>query len=231
VFLEVYPQVLGASILKRCYKCGEYKSRDEFCKDKRSSDGLNQKCRACRSSYHEEHRDTDNEKTRIRQNARRNTDDAYRVKVNEEARQYHAEHRESIRARKRKYYAEHRQQHLEYKRLNRERLAIAHKEYDQSDRGKQVRNTVSRNRLAHIRAANGSITADELAVIRAAQTDKKGRLICWRCGKPIKGTPHLDHWIPLDKGGAHSVGNLHFMHPFCNQSKGAKHPTEIGRLL
>lgn len=91
---------------------------------------------------------------------------------------------------------------------------------------------ISRNkRRFRIQSAEGTYSAGDLAAIRAAQTDKCGRLICWRCGKPIKGTPHLDHWIPLAKGGANEAGNLHYMHGRCNQSKGAKHPTEIGRLL
>ena len=77
----------------------------------------------------------------------------------------------------------------------------------------------------------GRFTKADLVEIRKAQTDKQGRLICWRCNQPIVGTPHLDHWIPLDKGGTNDAGNLHYMHATCNISKGAKHPYELGRLL
>lgn len=86
-------------------------------------------------------------------------------------------------------------------------------------------------RRARLQNAPGSHTADDLIAIRAAQTDAKGRLICWECGKPIKGTPHLDHWIPLDKDGTNYAGNLHYMHAKCNLSKGAKHPHDMGRLI
>ena len=86
-------------------------------------------------------------------------------------------------------------------------------------------------RRARKLAAGGAFTATDLESVRAAQTDRKGRLICWRCGKPIKGTPHLDHWIPLAGGGTNDPGNLHYMHPKCNMTKSAKHPTELGRLL
>jgi hypothetical protein len=77
----------------------------------------------------------------------------------------------------------------------------------------------------------GKHTGDDLIAIRAAQTDNRGRLICWRCGKPIKGASHLDHWIPLAKGGTDDPGNLHYMHAKCNLNKSSKHPTEIGRLI
>jgi len=42
---------------------------------------------------------------------------------------------------------------------------------------------------------------------------------CGICKKPIDGEYHLDHIIPLSKGGEHSEGNLQLAHPFCNQSK------------
>lgn len=86
-------------------------------------------------------------------------------------------------------------------------------------------------RRARVVNAGGDCTADDLTSIRAAQTNAIGQLICWRCGKPITDTPHLDHWIPLSKGGTNDAGNLHYMHARCNLSKGAKLPTEIGRLV
>ena len=91
--------------------------------------------------------------------------------------------------------------------------------------------TYSHNRRARKKNAEGSCTVADLTAIRAAQTDSKGRLICWRCGNPIKGTPHLDHWIPLNKGGSDGPGNKHYMHARCNRTKADKLPTEIGRLI
>jgi hypothetical protein len=106
----------------------------------------------------------------------------------------------------------------EYRRLYPDKRKAA------SDHGKH-------NRRARRRHASGTITKADIDAIRASQTDKRGRLICWRCNKPITGTPHLDHWIPLALGGTNGPGNLHYMHGLCNMSKGAKHPTEIGRLI
>ncbi|MGX1726588.1 HNH endonuclease [Streptomyces diastaticus] len=46
---------------------------------------------------------------------------------------------------------------------------------------------------------------------------------CYVCGAPVE---HLDHWLPLSKGGAHSVENVL---PACaahNLEKHARHPLE-----
>jgi hypothetical protein len=121
-------------------------------------------------------------------------------------------------ARSRSWYAE-----------NREYAAQYAKAYNEAN--PDVRRAQEQRRRAREAQAGGTISASDLADIRAAQTDSKGRLICWRCGKPIKSNPHLDHWIPLAKGGTNDAGNLHYMHAKCNMTKHTKHPTDIGRLL
>jgi 5-methylcytosine-specific restriction endonuclease McrA len=104
---------------------------------------------------------------------------------------------------------------------NPERVAKQRRAYSASNHRRRARKL----------ATGGTFTTADLDAIRAAQTDKRGRLICWRCGKPIKGTPELDHWIPIARGGRNDAGNLHYMHATCNRNKGAKLPTEIGRLI
>lgn len=46
---------------------------------------------------------------------------------------------------------------------------------------------------------------------------------CYNCGKPSE---HIDHVIPIAKGGRHSIGNLAPMCGPCNQSKGSKFYSE-----
>jgi 5-methylcytosine-specific restriction endonuclease McrA len=135
----------------------------------------------------------------------------------------------------RRYYASRKDEYDKY-----------HAEYRRAFPEKRKAAMIGRNhkRRAKLRGNGGTYTAADLAAIRAAQTDKRGRLICWKCNTPIIGddppphlpngvrlSPHLDHWIPLDKGGTNDAGNLHYMHGLCNLEKGAKTPTEIGRLI
>ena len=48
----------------------------------------------------------------------------------------------------------------------------------------------------------------------------------WRCacgcGRNIRHAYHVDHIIPLAKGGRHEVGNLQLLAPVCNLKKAAK---------
>ena len=49
----------------------------------------------------------------------------------------------------------------------------------------------------------------------------KGR--CGICRKKVDPADwHLDHIVPLSRGGEHSYANVQVTHPFCNESKGTK---------
>lgn len=38
---------------------------------------------------------------------------------------------------------------------------------------------------------------------------------------------HVDHFMPLAKGGTNDPSNLQLLHPTCNLKKGARHPAEL----
>jgi hypothetical protein len=188
--------------LKRCTKCGELKPREAFSRATRLRDGLQYACKACNAAYHA----------------------ANAERIAKQKREYNAANRERMEERQREY-------DRKYYAANRERIAERQRKYFQTDAGKVANRAGSHNRRAQKAGSAGTYTASDLASIRAAQTDKLGRLICWRCGKPITDTPELDHWIPLKHRGKNSPGNLHYMHAHCNRTKQAKHPFDIGRLL
>ncbi len=53
---------------------------------------------------------------------------------------------------------------------------------------------------------------------------------CHICGRPVDPAQfHLDHVIPLSRGGAHSPGNLRVAHPTCNLRKAASEPPRSRR--
>jgi len=78
------------------------------------------------------------------------------------------------------------------------------------------------------------VTIGQLAEIaeiyRRSQEDPKVR--CYLCGTLIPiGHRHVDHIMPLSKGGAHRPSNLAVACDKCNRSKHAKLPEDIGLLL
>lgn len=117
-----------------------------------------------------------------------------------------------------------------YRERNREHLRLL-------DRLRRQRNpekyrSYVRNRRARIRFNGGTHTPADIRAQIVAQTDKRGILHCWWCGDAITDRYHVDHRIPLSRGGSNDVRNLCISHPLCNQSKCAKLPHEWnGRLL
>lgn len=216
---EIAPFVVGVSG-KVCRKCGEWKPLDKYWREKASRDGVAATCASCKSVASKARYAADPSKSSVRSKHYR---EANRERVADYQREWVAEHKEHVQEYQRQYREAHAEKRREYAREYRT-------DYIQTERGKAVLKAKDHRRRARKTAA-GSYSAEDLAAIRAAQTDKKGWLICWRCHKPIKGTPELDHFIPLDKGGANTAGNLHFMHAHCNRTKHAKHPHDLGMLI
>jgi 5-methylcytosine-specific restriction endonuclease McrA len=214
VFLEVYPQVLGVSTHKACIKCGELKpaTTEYFYVD---HGNLRLECKVCNAAKSREWYAANRDR-------KADWDKAYRAAHPGEAAQKTRAWREANPGRDAINNKAYRLAHPEKK-------SAQHKAWKAANPDKVKAN---HNRRRARKAGNGGdYTAEDAAAIRAAQTDKQGRLICWKCGKPIKGTPHLDHWQPLKHGGPNSAGNLHYLHARCNLEKGTKLPAELGRLL
>ncbi len=47
---------------------------------------------------------------------------------------------------------------------------------------------------------------------------------CHICGKHVSAQDfHLDHLVPLSRGGTHTRDNIALAHPFCNRQRGPGH--------
>jgi 5-methylcytosine-specific restriction endonuclease McrA len=122
----------------------------------------------------------------------------------------------------------------QYKSLYPDRVKLTKARYAQSVRGKERRNvninryrktelgrirqvTANRNRRAKIKAAPGKHT---VADIQAQHERQKGK--CFYCKKKLgtgKYAYHVDHVIPLAKGGTNDPSNLVITCPACNLHK------------
>lgn len=80
------------------------------------------------------------------------------------------------------------------------------------------------NRRARRAGVTGSHTAADLASIFKAQ---RGR--CAYCRSDLKLGKHVDHIIPLARGGSNDRSNLQYLCPSCNCAKGAKDPAAFAR--
>jgi 5-methylcytosine-specific restriction endonuclease McrA len=87
----------------------------------------------------------------------------------------------------------------------------------------------SRNKRARKRNAEGSHTHDD---IQKQYEYQKGK--CYYCQVRVGDKFHVDHVIPLSRGGSNGPENIVIACPHCNLSKHARMPHEWiqgGRLL
>lgn len=80
-------------------------------------------------------------------------------------------------------------------------------------------------RLKYLRRKNaGSLTVDDLInVYERNKYRNNGVLVCYLCGKVIKGeSGNIEHKTPIIRGGFNVMENLDIAHGACNKSKGAK---------
>lgn len=134
----------------------------------------------------------------------------------EYARAYYAENKEHILKRSHAYYTSNKEQYAEYQRVSLATNPERHRLHVRIRRARRLK-------------AEGSHTAEDIQRQYQAQKGK-----CYYCQCKVGDNYHVDHVIPLARGGSNSPENLVISCPNCNQSKGAKLPSEWaqgGRLL
>lgn len=139
-----------------------------------------------------------------------------RTRYAERLQRYNAVYAESHREKHRAYDLQYHQEHLEKKRQY-------HKLHPEQHRAKV------RNYRARQRSADGTHTVQD---VKKQYERQKGQ--CYWCKKKVGSIYHVDHAIPIIKGGSNDASNIVIACPTCNLSKGGKLPHEWsqgGRLL
>lgn len=194
---------------KKCTKCGETKSATEFARQKKGRDGLQSYCKVCNAAYYAANRDRYIEKSRA----------------------YSSVNRERATERVRAWRAANPERSVEYgvayRAANRKRIAesvrawaIAHPEKHAAK---------ERRRRASKLSAEGSHTAADVTAQYARQNGR-----CYYCHAKVGDKYHVDHVVPLSRGGSDDPSNLVIACPTCNLRKHDKLPSEWpegGRLL
>lgn len=233
---------------KACCQCGLVKPADQFSPDRRASSGMQSRCRPCARGLRKAQRDANIEESRARERA---YVQANKERVYARNSEYRARHPEKVKAAKKAAYEAVRldpdflARRNAYAAANKERK----REYDKAYRAAKG----SEAQLARARAWRKANPEKRAAIVRnyrdrrrqqteggvstadLAEWTAKQKKNCYWCGTRCANGFHIDHYVPLSKGGKHELGNLVIACAPCNLRKNAKDPLafaqEVGRLL
>jgi hypothetical protein len=192
------------SDLKTCAVCRAELSRSEFHKDKTKKDGRVSTCKPCAKARATEWYLANPERAK---EARRGWDSRNR------------DHLNALRKQQRK-------DNPEREKAHREKIP-AHKKIEYSRRWNALNPERRRMHLqaseAKRRGAPGDgFTADD---VRRLLKEQNGA--CAACGTSVEHKRHVDHIMPLARGGRNDTTNIQILCPPCNLSKSARDPVEF----
>lgn len=160
-------------------------------------------------------------------------------KLSNYSKEYRASHASYVAEYRKKnalYYKEH---HKQYYQKNKDRILEYDREYRKNNPEKIASYPSSqkeqkliryRNRRARINKSNGTHTLEEVKNLLLLQRSK-----CAVCKVSISSGYHVDHVVPISKGGGNDILNLQLLCPNCNLRKGAQDPIDFmqsrGKLL
>jgi hypothetical protein len=193
----------------KCTKCGRtYSWSVEYFTPRRRNKlgGCEQPCRSC------------NKDIRAKSDRRKASRKAYYKLHHDEAlsyaKQWYRDNAIRARAKTKRYYEENRELRIEaVKRWMKAHPLVQRLHYQ-------------RRRLK-IAESCGQLNRHDIDL---QYKNQKGR--CWWCNIKLREKYHLDHCVPLSRGGLHDRRNIVISCPKCNLTKGNKLPYEFcGRLL
>jgi 5-methylcytosine-specific restriction endonuclease McrA len=113
----------------------------------------------------------------------------------------------------------------EYKLRNKDRLFEYAKQY--RERHPEVKAITESKRRARRRLVTiGEVTAADIRKMCLEQNS-----CCKSCGKSFSDGYHIDHIVPISRGGPHAIANLQLLCPRCNMRKGCLMPDEWANRL
>lgn len=202
--------------MKTCSRCKQEKPLADFsATEYRCRDCMRDKARAYREAHPDrvkasqaKYNQTDKAKAKARrfyENGGKEKQQAWveanRDKTRAASKRHYESHRETENARSLKWRAEHPDE------VRRHRRESHYRNYETD---------IARGALRRARESEFSVSDKDVRRIMSQP--------CAECG--TTDNLHLDHIVPLARGGRHTVGNLQMLCQHCNQSKGKKVMTE-----
>ncbi len=147
-----------------------------------------------------------------------NTDEEYLAAYAETRKRYYQENREKLAARAK-----------EHAQKKRDAIkAGLHKFMPKQRKSLEEKRAIKNGHVHKRRALENSVPSEQvtLADLRTMRWRQNG--FCLYCNMNLgEHDIHVDHWIPLAKGGSGNKDNLCLLHGTCNLKKGARHPDEF----
>lgn len=209
---------------KTCTKCGETKPLDEFNRHPMGRLGRRSQCRQCLAQKYQENRSEVLAKQAVWRDANREVkqerDRAYharnRERLNAQSKEYRDRNRDLIRARDRAWRAA----NIETRRAGDRRYYAQNADRIKAYRSENIHThwASSYRARAKVRGFKPVVEDFTKADVIAAHGDA-----CAYCGGPFE---HLDHAIPISKGGPHTLANVRPSCAECNVVKSDRTPEE-----
>lgn len=145
---------------------------------------------------------------------------------------YSIKHKEEIARKQKEYYLKNKQRLKEKQKIyyenNKEESVKRMKEYNKTEKGKMIKRNIEHKRRTATK--KGDVTTEQYINMINTSTN------CYWCNcKLNKSNISIDHYIPISKGGLHTLSNLVATCLHCNKTKHGKDPlrfaNEIGRLF
>jgi len=206
---------------KICYKCKNSLSVDNFHKQSRSPDGLSNICKNCKRIQDKEYRERNKEKLALKKKEYKEKNKEILAEKRKQKYRSASEEEIALRKKKKQEYLKNAPEHV--KQCKRE----YDKKYFASERGRNVlKNSLHKRRAQILSSCDNTITLDALENLAKEQNYN-----CKWCNKPLNyelpKQIHLDHIVPLSKGGTHSINNVCWSCANCNFKKSSKLPDEF----
>lgn len=227
--------------LKICKKCEEAKpaTTEFYHRRKACRDGLNPVCKVCRVEelrlYNQTHREAHIERVKAWQSTNQE-------RVNGYKRKYREGNKGLLAEKSRIYSANNKERKIAYQRVwretNKEYVVKRNHAYYQSNklryaesacRWRAANRDAMRARDHRHRARKLNVEGSYTALDIKAQYERQDGK-CYYCKSRVGNNYHVDHVVPMSRGGSNSPENIVIACPKCNQSKGDKLPHEWTRV-
>ena len=239
--MYVFPRFLELiEEIKQCSKCKEELPKSSFSPDKRALDELQRVCRKCTSQRRKELYWKNPEKARLKRRIYFKENSEICKTIDKKTR---LKNRKKLLQGKRDYYDKIKldpdwQMHQKAKRLeDKIKKSLYDKEYRlknsllQVQKSRQCVLSNPEKRRAILskykakRRLQEMIECDSISEV----TDwlKVQEKFCFYCKKGCEESYHVDHYMPLTRGGKHQIINLKIACPTCNTRKNSKLPEDF----